>query len=262
MKYSQDIEALLVWTYRDELPKRLTSSADGIWDRIGGLGAAIDHGHGSGSAQRYASIGLPHPDAEAIERAVDRLPNISIDWQKSRPAVMGNLSALLEAHDAILLDTIRPSVLVSHHAVMGTRPPWGEAKTPRPHRIQPRRGPANGAAVVGECRGADSYTMGSHCPLRWSPSVIDIAQMRANYVAWHDALCRLAEMLRGSLSEREPLPPSAPPLPWQVRQKGPRVLVETGRRDLRILLERPRRDTARRRPTLRLGAVVPEGGVP
>jgi len=81
MKHEVEIEALLHWAFRDELPKRITSSAEGIWDRIesGQAGVAQDHHH---SAQRYAHFGLPHPDAERLEIAVEALPDVVVAWER------------------------------------------------------------------------------------------------------------------------------------------------------------------------------------
>ena len=88
-----EIETLLRWAFVDELSKRITSSAEGIWDHIEEIGqrGGIDPGHGA--AQRYPHFGLPHPDAEKIELAVSALPNLIIDWKESREALMGDLFA-------------------------------------------------------------------------------------------------------------------------------------------------------------------------
>jgi hypothetical protein len=68
-----DIEALLVWAYRDELSKKYTSSAEAIWGRIG-IGPAHDSDQRTAtSAQRYPHFGTPHPDAIVIEDAVSNL---------------------------------------------------------------------------------------------------------------------------------------------------------------------------------------------
>lgn len=96
-----DIEVLLQWTYIDELSKRHTSSAEGIWDRLaqnGSLGG-INPDPGHGSAQRYAHFGLPHPDAETIEKAVGALESVVVDWKEHYHTIAGDLSALVTIND-------------------------------------------------------------------------------------------------------------------------------------------------------------------
>lgn len=253
MKRSMEIEALLIWTY-SELSKRFTSSADGIWDQVG-FGRIQQ---GGGGAQRYAAFGLPHPDATVIEKAVDAIPDCTIDWQAHHAAITGPFDALFMAHNPILTEVIRPSSLLRYHAIMKSRPAWGREYEPFPSRVQPPRGPAGAAAIIGECRGADKYTAGAYCPLKWSPSVIELARQRANYVGWHDGLGRLVNALRGTLSDFEPLPPTAAPEPWNRTDVAPRVLRDMISRPITRLPERWPRPTATRRPQMRLGAAYPE----
>src|SRR5215471_13375470 len=96
MKQAVDIEQLLRWAYREELVKRVTSSAEGLWDRLADwrfLGAAVDLG--TSSPQRY-DLGMPHPDAVTIENAVGRLPNAVINWQRNAQAILPGLLALTD----------------------------------------------------------------------------------------------------------------------------------------------------------------------
>lgn len=96
-----DIEQLLSWAFIDELPKRQISSAEGIWDRmarygsLGGVNPDTSHFAGGG-AQRYAQFGLPHPDAEAIEKAVGALGSTAVDWDAHFEAIAGELSGLVD----------------------------------------------------------------------------------------------------------------------------------------------------------------------
>jgi hypothetical protein len=55
VKRALDVEHLLCWAYCDELPKRHTSSAEGIWNRLGRIAClGIDPGQRTGTAaQRY-----------------------------------------------------------------------------------------------------------------------------------------------------------------------------------------------------------------
>jgi hypothetical protein len=96
LKTSVDIEKLLQWAYLDELPKRQILSTEGVWDRLqqyGSLGGINPDPGGSGNAQRYAQFGLPHPDAEEIERAVGALGQASIE--DNYDVIVGELAALV-----------------------------------------------------------------------------------------------------------------------------------------------------------------------
>jgi hypothetical protein len=246
-KVEMDIEMLLRWAYRDELSKRQVSAAEGIWDRIqdnqhhGG----IDRSH-HGAGQRYAHIGLPHPDAERIERAVTGLQELVIEWDKSIDFIAGDLGGLITINDVapstapkvgwgkagdralkgmfgpgnetlhqdrprdvILVGGIRTDVLVASHAIRGTRPDWFEEQ-PIPKRM--RAETSGNIKIVGECRGKDLYTLGSYCPLRYVPSPMTVVQSRADYAAWHRGLVVLSETL--SLDKFVALPPKAPATPW------------------------------------------------
>jgi hypothetical protein len=211
-------DILVAWAY-DNLQCIETSCAgSSMWERVG-------YGHDSGrrgsGAQRYAVLGSPDPNAEAVDRAVAALPDAAIDWERHLPSIMGDLAALLPLADAPR-ERIRTSVLVRSCGILGRPPAW-EGR-PRPHRTQPARGPAGGAAVVGECHGRDRYSPGAHCPIRWEPAPAEIARRRATYVAWWDGLIRLSEALDGQLRGVTVLPPSAPAAPWASSVAPRRVL--------------------------------------
>jgi hypothetical protein len=246
-----DIELLLTWAYRDELSKRSVSAAEGIWDRIqenqhhGG----IDHGHGA--AQRYAHFGLPDPDAERIERAVSNLEELVIDWEQSFDTIAAELSGLIsvndvspnyarkreakvrwgeagskalkvffgegnerQAHDRprdiLMVGGIKTGVLVTMHAIKGTRPDWQEDDV-RPGMV-PHSLRESLPTVHGNCEGKNRYSAGSYCPLKWSPSPLNVVTSRADYAAWHQGLCTLASTLQ--LAKFIALPPKAPATPW------------------------------------------------
>ena len=242
-KTSVDIEKLLQWAYLDELPKREISSAEGIWNRLeqyGSLGGVNPDPGGPGNAQRYAQFGLPHRDAEEIERAVGALGSASIE--DDYDVIVGELAALVRVNDltprqaalpklrttvagyldkdsiappaaaprdVLIFKSISMSVLVTHHAVMRTRPDWTSAD-PKPFPTPASHG--RGSKIVGECRGKNLYTTGSYCPLRWSPSPIDVVLGRADYHLWRAALVQLSQTLQ--LDDHQALPPAASAAPW------------------------------------------------
>lgn len=235
-----DIEKLLHWAYRDELSKRQTSAAEGIWDRLrhtaqlGGL----EPGHGS--AQRYAHFGLPDADAETIERAVAALESVVIDWSASMPTIAAGLTGLVTINDlqrratpgkvtvstwgakngarvkaenrprdVLMLGTLRPAALVTQHAIRANRPDWFNQE-PRPQMVPALKGP--NARIEGECKGRNLYSTGSYCPLQWEPSPASVILARADYAAWWNGLNTLADSL--VLDKFIALHPTAPPTPW------------------------------------------------
>lgn len=235
-----DVEKLLHWAYRDELSKRQTSAAEGIWDRLrhtAQLGG-IEPGHGG--AQRYAHFGLPDADAEAIERAVSRLEPVVIDWAASMDTIAAGLSGLVSINDlkpdrhkskvtvstwgakngqriraenrprdVLMLNTLPTAALVTQHAVRASRPDWFNQE-PRPHMVPALKGP--NARIEGECRGRNLYSAGSYCPLEWEPSPVSVIMARVDYAVWWSGLNTLADTL--VLEKFTALHPTAPPTPW------------------------------------------------
>jgi hypothetical protein len=253
VKQSVPVDKLSCWAF-EELQKRYTSSAEGMrWDNLGF--GPIQTGRGGGG-QRY-DFGIPHKDAETIEAAVDALDDCQIDWETHHTAIMGPFDALFMAHDVLLTETIKPSALIRYHGIMKTRPAWGRDYEPFPSRVQPARGPSGAAAIVGECRGRDLYSTGAYCPIKWCPSVIELARQRANYVGWHDGLGRLCMALRGSLEAFDATAPEVAPEPWNRTDAPRRVLSDLITRPLTRLPDHWPRPMATRRPQMRLGSAYP-----
>lgn len=271
-----EIEKLLQWTYRDELPKRQTSSAEGIWKRLeqyGSLGGVDTDQHrwAGGGAQRYAQFGLPHDDAFEIEKAVSALPNAVIDWAVDGAVIMGRLIALADPRppsarqkrkttigyndrhadkigwrtetvrprEFIAVRTLRTAALVAGHAHMGSRP---QLDLPRPYPIEAERGPRNRPKLVGECRGKNLYSTGSCMPLQWLPSPLEVAQDRADYVAWWRGLARLAASLR--LAAHDVLPPAVPQYPWNEPSVEHQIFTERPLLPMKPLPLKPQRERA------------------
>lgn len=248
LKTGVDIEKLLQWAYLDELPKRQISSAEGVWDGIREYGQRGGIDIGAGGAQRYPHFGAPHPDAETIEKAVGALGQASIE--DDYDVIVGELAALVTVNDfksrkavrpqgrvteagyydkdamppafaprdVLIFKSINVAALVTHHAVMRSRPDWTSVD-PRPFPVPALHGRGN--RIVGECRGRNHYSTGSYCPLRWSPSPIDVVLGRADYHLWHAALAKLAQTL--ALAEHQALPPAASAVPWLQTEPSRRV---------------------------------------
>lgn len=271
-KLAVEIESLLRWAFREELPKRQISSAEGIWRdmEISGPFGQVDSG--SSGAQRYPHHGLPHRDAIAIEAAVLELPLVEIDWNESLDAIMGDLTSLMQindlkaplqprptasswnekaflprertinhSRDVIMDGSVQTAALIQSHASQGTRPKWFPDQ-PTCHPT-PSRDPSK-AMLVGQRGGRNLYSIGSHCPLTWRPSPIAVAQHRADYIGWWRGLSMLAEALE--LDDHAALPPLAPQLPWFDAEAKPWVYGDPAPRRMGALPLKPQREMAGR----------------
>lgn len=245
-----DIEQLLQWAFLDELPKRHLNATgetgERFWRRMeqyGSLGG-VDIDEPLASVQRYAYVGEPHDDAKAIEKAVGAFGSAAVDWESHHDLIVGELAGLINVNDlrplplptmapdrgratvaghydrdggaplrderrrTLLIASTNRTALVQKHAVFRSRPEWR-------HEDLTVEGVAagRGFALVGECRGKNLYTEGSYCPLRYTPSPLQIVLDRADYLLWHQALTTLAETLE--LSEHEAIKPAASAAPWR-----------------------------------------------
>lgn len=222
---SLDIETLLQWAFRDELPKQ---RIEGTWGysvspmfRLAALGVRIDEF--STEPGFPNALGACHPDAETIGLAVEALEDVGIDWPGSRPHIMGDLAALVPEDDVTLSAlVVCRAGLVGMHARMGTRPRL--LADPEPEPIVGSNGKPivcylddRGRVVEGRTR-SRHYGTAARSPLRWFPVPREIAFARIEYLIWHEALGELAAVLNGRMTERVALPPSAPAAPWKDRK--------------------------------------------
>lgn len=217
-----DIEQLLQWAYRDELPKGGSdwSSASGTSPmfRLADLGTRVDDwSHEPGFP---IALGPAHQDATAIDLAVMELADDAFDWPTSREFVLGNFAALVDENDPALSKlVIGRCGLVALHARMGTRPHWDRAPVFEP--IIGRNGKPmvqflddDGRTLI-EGRKGRHYGPLARCPLMWLPPPREIAYARLEYVAWHGALLELVERLNnGALRDHVALPPAIAAAPW------------------------------------------------
>src|SRR5271166_563920 len=211
MRTPINIEKLLHWTYRDELPKREIGGLTG-WETLIYLGTKIDHSRQDWQPGFPVIMGPPHPDALLVDHAVRSLGDTVVEWEHACERIMGPLLPYAPAENKVLRRMeFNGSALVTMHARLGNRPHWqmGELKL---LRVLGK----NGKPVVNGMTAGRRYAEGSHCPLRLEPKGEDIAQARCEYVAWHGSLVRLCGMLNDTwrLSEWKAELPTASPLPW------------------------------------------------
>jgi hypothetical protein len=222
MKRARDIEKILHWAYRDELPK-MGAEHGGFSATAAGFSMVPRHEDFSREPGFPAALGDPHPDALIIAGTVQALSDHEADMD-----VLGQVewlapecAAYIDRRDIVLAAwriDIAPYVMM--HARMGTRPPW-QVDGFRAHRVIGR----NGKPVVS---GTDSNGRWGWCPLDIAPDPREVVNDRAEYVAWWEALNLLAVRLSGMLGSWEPLPPTAPIRPWVTPEVRPKV-----HRDLR-----------------------------
>jgi hypothetical protein len=241
-----DVERLLQWAYRDELPKQGIGDVANDWDRVtryGELLSIVDDDRRRFDDPGFPVImGAPHPDALTISRAVQGLAaEVVIDWRECRALLMGDLHLLAPVESPFLISSpnergrdvdvrggsarvVRETsaardmvfsevALVETFARLGRRPEWNAGDL-RPRRvINPKN---HKVTIVGECKGADIYTPGSYCPLQYvDPTVDQVAIRRAEYFVWRGALDRLVGILRAwLLTDHTPGKPTAPIAPW------------------------------------------------
>jgi hypothetical protein len=248
MKTGRSIENLVQWAMREELPKgrAVSTSAWDLLTRFGALGTNVD---GGGWRDDLGYVpGDPHPDAETIGAAIRSLKSDArFEHRLDALELFGDLAAIAGAAvDAVMRSTFNPQALVICHAVQSTRPKWdfpmpGPEQMMRPERNA--RGELREVPLVhgvdddgdlvemksyrtAKARGLYDLAMLPRSPVVWcDPAPLSIAEARAEYLCWIDALGDLCTSLRGALQDFEPVMPQLSRLPWITGQvPQPRVL--------------------------------------
>lgn len=235
MKTKIDIEKLLQWAMRDELPKGQAVAAT-PWDvitRYCALGVRVDvsrHGDGLGFVS-----GEPSADALRVADAIRALDTEAsfADIEEVLPLFEDDIAGIArEAARMIARSVFDPRSIVISCAVRGARPQW-KFEHPTPYQMfapaitgKPR------AIVYGIDAHGDLVEMKANrgrkamrelydieraprSPLNWhDPSPLHIGECRAEWVTWHHALVKLARDLAGALGEFEVMPPALPLRPW------------------------------------------------
>ena len=239
MKKKIDIEKLVQWALREELPKGKPVSAS-AWDlvfRYGQLGARIQS---SGSPDAFGFVpGAPHEDAERVSAALEKLETqIPIASAADARGLFGDLALIAEPFiETLMTSTFNSQAIVISKAIGGTRPKW-EFEQPTPYQMKTEFRDALGALrdrplVHGTDENGDvifllpnrgraaqrdgmyDYASAPRSPLNWGdPDLLSIGHARAEYLAWHGALVLLATWLAGTLTEYEPTLPAVRPMPW------------------------------------------------
>lgn len=217
-----DVERLLQWAFREELPKKPYPVSD-FWARLIELGGRVDEGMAYSDQPGFLCEEPPHPDSLLVSHAVAQLESDEIDLDVSRETLMGPLACWLPEDQTILRLSLRfqTRALLTMHAQMGTRPQWdvGEIK---PARVIGR----NGKPVVHGITPGGRYSEGAFCPLGLNIDACTIANARGEYAAWRNGLAKVRTTLEGwKLADFTPTGPAAAPLPWITGDAAkPRIL--------------------------------------
>lgn len=204
-----DIEAILQWAYRHELPKSAEMSGVGRGTAAGFSGAGGGNAKWEFEPGFPAFLGSPHPDALVVGEAVHGLATIEIDAVASREELLPEAWRLIEPNDWLRTRVrVDRAVYVVSHAKMGNRPEWRAGWSV--NRVIGR----NGKPAVDGIDENGHYGRGARCPLEIVPHPREILTDRAIYAAWHGALVEIANRLGDSLESLEVRPPDAPARPW------------------------------------------------
>jgi hypothetical protein len=222
-KNKLDIERLVSWALREELPKRDCAGHD---YRPTPLASWLDMGTKIDSRPEepgFATDEPPHDDALHVLAAIRQLPDETIDLARAR-ALMGEFGPWLarprSEREIRLLLSFQTSALVMLHAQLGSRPPW-DVGAIRPARII---GGNNRPVVVGITPGG-RYGDGAYCPLQLNIDPRLIANARGEYAAWRAGLVLVRERLErwGKLVDHEPTGPAAVADPWNGEPPKPTI---------------------------------------
>ncbi|MDX7953371.1 hypothetical protein P7D22_19590 [Lichenihabitans sp. Uapishka_5] len=243
-KRVMDVEDVISWAFRDELPKR---SRDRVSEpcqvspmfRLGQYGVRIDNWHREPGFPTI--MGDPHPDALKVEAAVESLARFVEMPIEDGLDLAPDLAAFgIDEHDAMRRALRQVVSTTVGFAKLRKRPYWHDKTYPMPVHTDGGRprcyrwatmvdGTVTGGEVEYEClvpvegnRG--TYPSGSHSPLRFDPDPRGMVEERAEYAAWWAALDLLAADLSARLDTIAVLPPSAPQRPWIDPGEAPKPL--------------------------------------
>lgn len=272
MKKRIDIEKLLQWALREEMPKGRPVSIS-AWDMIRQIGTLGVRVQTSGPVDGFGFVpGAPHEDAVIVAEAVRALPNAArLASEDDALALFGDLAAIAgQSVQALLGASFDARSIVIARAMMASRPPW-EFDLPTPAAMRIEFMDATGALrdrplVYGVDDAGDVVELSPHrgrkaqqiglydpdmsprSPLNWcDPSPLSIAHARAEYFTWHSALTNLVDDLHDRLKEFDAVAPAAVARPWRTGQaKASRVLSDGVVMNVDPLPLVPKRDPAPR----------------
>ena len=234
-----DIEDVLRWTYRDELPKRRLDDGELRQREFPSVCPMFTMAQLGGRVENFsrepgfpAAMGEPHPDALLVEAAVKRLSRFAehefegdLGLTTNLPPGQNQNAAMLRAMGQIV-DTVRIMARLGH------RPTF--TRSPEPAAVVGVNGKVqvlivrNGMETMCGAEGRDRYPSGAFCQLVWDRAETILLE-RADYAAWWAGLDLLAHELVGTLASISVLAPAAAQRPWsgEVDLSKPRRLLDS-----------------------------------
>jgi hypothetical protein len=228
MKKKIDIEKLLQWAFREELPKghAVEASAWSLIETFGQLGARVDvSARGSSSGGLGFVPGEPHPDALAVAAAVRSMSREHRFSKTDCAGLLGDYAGVGElAIGAMAGVAFNLRALIIRCAALGAPMVWdiGVPRLCRVTRLDNQHAIVFGLDDAGQLIELRSdkkgrYPIGSapRCHLEWTePSIEQLLETRAEYAAWRHALASLALDLANRLGDIEATGPLRPADPW------------------------------------------------
>ena len=231
-----DIEDVLRWAFREELPKR-RNDEDGSPRAYRSVCPMFAMAALGGRVENFSrepgfplAMGEAHPDALIVEAAVLNLSRFADHRFEGPLGLLDSLPQDLDEHTAMAGAMSQIVELVRIKARLGARPTI--AASPIPAAIVGKNGKPLVMVLRTEMRaddsgtlrphlveqacgaeGKDRYPRGAYCPIHLDdPKTILIE--RAQYAAYWAALDLLAHELKGKLASIGVLPPAAAQKPW------------------------------------------------
>lgn len=252
-----DIEKLLQWALREELPKgRPVSlpSCDLISD---GKRLALGTRVQSSPDGLGLVPGVPHPDAAVIAGAIRGLPSqVSLSCDECA-ALVAPYHAISGFGEIALLSlrTYDMQTLLIRSAVIGQRLAW-EMPPPRPRPVKhatggwPRVFAAIGefdelVEVFAHRKRGYSFNGAPRSQIVWQePSLSALLVVRASYAIWYRGLIALMDLIGHRLSEHVPTGPMAAAEPWRTGQPPAPVVLQVAGGNLAKVRLKPERKRA------------------
>ncbi len=264
MKKQIGIEALLAWTYRDELPKAGAARAlSGVGikrayravEAYGEYLSLIDCAGENrfGVVADLMAMAEPDIDAVRVYEAVQTLSEMEIGLEADdhllsdmdnlgdeRPGIlMRALDRVTIADGSVRVMKGNPAWLIVKHAILGGSPIW---EGMQPERGFKRAATGNGAAwfrkisvetsagpMEVEVDGYDAKSKrpmaGAYRKVVFEPDPTPVAESRIEYKIWHGALGILTEALTDALDGFDVVPSERAARPWEEAPVlAPRIL--------------------------------------
>ncbi len=247
-----DVEDVLRWTFRDELPKDRSeggthgpSAYSCPLGRMVAMGTSVDNW--SREPGHPAAMGPPDPDAFVVASAVEDLAAMAEQATLIELDLVPDFGPIGVVDEAAAVSRALAQLpaIVARYARMGERPSWQASTVPGPllaanGRPQVVRWARHLSTIINGVNydeqqlvhvtasgGKDNYAWDSYCPLEWTPSLQSIAETRAEYLVWWGALDALTLSLAGHLDGIDVLPPMASQRPWldEVRPVNPPLIL-------------------------------------